>query len=115
MVEGINWSRKVYGNLSSTYQGHFTEEQPGSNITTTEQIKDFIRNEAWGHHAACSARIGSQLDPGAVVDSHFRVRGVKGLRVVDASIFPQLPGFSPVTSVYMISEKAADVIVADNA
>jgi choline dehydrogenase len=114
MLEGINWSRQVYGNLSSTFQGHFVEEQPGSNITTTEQIKDFIRNEAWGHHAACSARMGSPLDPGAVVDSHFRVRGVKGLRVVDASIFPQMPGFFPVTSVYMISEKAADVIIADN-
>ena len=114
LVEGIKWSREVYGNLSSTYQGHFVEEQPGSNVTATEDIKSFIRNQAWGHHAACTARMGSALDPGAVVDSHFRVRGVQGLRIVDASIFPQMPGFFPVTSVYMISEKAADVILADN-
>jgi choline dehydrogenase len=114
MVEAINWSRQVFGNLSSPYQGHFVEEQPGSGVTTTEQIKDFIRNEAWGHHAACSARMGPSSDPAAVVDSHFRVRGIEGLRIVDVSVFPQMPGFFPVSSVYMISEKAADVIMADN-
>ena len=113
-VEGIEWSRQVYGNLSSNFQGHFTEEIPGANVTTTEQIKDFIRNQAWGHHAACTAKMGAETDPMAVVDSKFRVRGVKGLRVVDASVFPEMPGFFPVVSVYMISEKAADVIFADN-
>jgi choline dehydrogenase-like flavoprotein len=49
----------------------------------------------------------------AVLDSNFRVRGVKGLRVVDASVFPKIPGFFIVTSVYMIGEKAADAILAD--
>ena len=111
-VEGIEWSRRVFENLSSNY--HFTEEIPGKNITTTEEIKEFIRNQAWGHHAACTAKIGAETDPTAVVDSNFRVRGVSGLRVVDASVFPQMPGFFPVVSVYMISEKAADVIVAGN-
>ncbi|PMD57998.1 uncharacterized protein K444DRAFT_533038, partial [Hyaloscypha bicolor E] len=53
-------------------------------------------------------------DPAAVVGSHFRLRSVEGLRIVDASVFPQTPGFFPVSSVYMISEKAADVIMADN-
>ena len=113
-VEGIEWSRQVYGNLSSTYQGHFTEEIPGSNITSTEDLKEFIRNQAWGHHAACTAKIGADSDPMAVVDSKFRVRGVDKLRIVDASIFPEMPGFFPVVSVYMIGEKAADVIFADN-
>jgi len=58
--------------------------------------------------------MGSAYDPTAVVDSEFRVRGVSGLRIVDASVFPQMPGFFPVVSVYMISEKAADVIIAAN-
>jgi choline dehydrogenase len=49
----------------------------------------------------------------AVLDSDFRVRGVSGLRVVDASVFPQIPGIFLVVPVYMISEKAADVILAD--
>ena len=48
---------------------------------------------------------------GGVVDSKFRVHGVNNLRVVDASIFPRIPGYFIVTSVYMIAEKAADVII----
>ena len=49
----------------------------------------------------------------AVLDARFRVRGTKGLRVADASVFPKIPGFFIVTSVYMVGEKAADVIHAD--
>jgi len=57
--------------------------------------------------------MGPADDPMAVVDQNFRVYGIKNLRVVDASIFPRIPGFFIVTSVYMISEKASDVILAD--
>lgn len=49
----------------------------------------------------------------ACLDSRFRVRGVEGLRVVDASVFPHIPGAFPVLPVYMISEKATDVILED--
>jgi choline dehydrogenase len=45
-----------------------------------------------------------------VLDSRFRVRGTTGLRVVDASVFPKIPGYFIVTAIYMISEKAFDVI-----
>jgi choline dehydrogenase-like flavoprotein len=48
-----------------------------------------------------------------VVDNGFRVHDVIGLRVVDASVFPRIPGFFIVSAVYMIGEKAADVILAD--
>ena len=47
------------------------------------------------------------------MDSRFRVRGVKGLRVVDASAFPRTPGVFPVVSTFMISEKASDVMKED--
>jgi choline dehydrogenase len=47
----------------------------------------------------------------AVVDSEFRVHGTQNLRVVDASVFPRIPGFFIVSAIYMISEKAADVIL----
>ena len=50
-----------------------------------------------------------------MLDSRFRVRGVPGLRVVDASVFPRIPGYFIVSAVYMASEKAADVILADAA
>jgi choline dehydrogenase len=42
------------------------------------------------------------------------VRGVSGLRVVDASVFPRIPGVFIVTNIYMVSEKAADVIADDH-
>jgi choline dehydrogenase len=68
-----------------------------------------VKDNAWGHHASCSCRIGKEAD-GGVLDSQFRVHGVKGLRVVDASIFPRIPGFFIVSSIYIAAEKAADVI-----
>jgi choline dehydrogenase len=115
LVEAVRLTRDIYKTLPSAYRGTFEEVYPGANITTTEDVKTFIRNEAWSHHASSTARIGADWDPYAVLDSHFRVRGVEGLRVVDASSLPRVPGFFPVTSVYMIGEKAADVILADNA
>ena len=57
--------------------------------------------------------MGSPDDRNAVVDSRFRVIGTQGLRIVDASIFPRIPGFFIVTPIYMISERAADVIEED--
>jgi choline dehydrogenase len=59
--------------------------------------------------------MGRADDPAAVVDSRFRVHGVKRLRIVDASVFPRVPGFFVAAPIYMISEKASDVILADAA
>ena len=53
------------------------------------------------------------VDDLAVVDPELRVRGVERLRVVDASVFPYIPGFFIVTPVYMIAEKASEVILAE--
>ena len=86
---------------------------PGAQISTREQLKEFIRNEAWGHHASCTCKIGTREDRMAVLDSNFRVYGTRNLRVVDASVFPHIPGFFIVTAIYMISEKASDAILAD--
>ena len=55
----------------------------------------------------------SRSDPNAVLDSKFRVRGTSGLRVVDASVFPKIPGFFIVVPIYMVSEKATDVLLAE--
>jgi choline dehydrogenase len=52
-------------------------------------------------------------DQGGVVDSRFRVHGIRNLRIVDASIFPRIPGYFIVTPIYMIAEKATDVILDD--
>jgi choline dehydrogenase len=78
-----------------------------------DRLREWASNNAWGHHASCTCKMGAPEDRDAVVDSRFRVIGTKGLRIVDASVFPRIPGFFIVTPIYMISEKAADVIVED--
>jgi choline dehydrogenase len=55
--------------------------------------------------------MGRATDPNAVVDGTFSVIGVQNLRVVDASVFPRIPGFFIVTPIYMIAEKASEVIL----
>ncbi len=85
----------------------------GVNLATDAGVDQFVQDRAWGHHASCTCKIGGDDDAMAVLDSRFRVRGVKGLRVVDASVFPRIPGFFVVMPIYMIAEKAADAILAD--
>ena len=89
-----------------------SEEVPGAAIETDEQLAQFVRDHAWGHHACGTCAIGMRA-AGGVLGSDFRVHGTAGLRVVDASVFPRIPGYFIASAVYMIAEKAADVILAD--
>ncbi len=114
LVESVELARDMF-RKSLPLAGKFRETWPGENVKSKEDIDRWVRNEAWGHHASCTCPIGRDDDPMAVLDSNFRVRGVDGLRVVDASVFPKIPGFYIAVPIYMISEKAADVIAADAA
>jgi choline dehydrogenase len=101
--------------LSRSYE-HLVDEEtyPGRDkVRTRDDIREYIRNNAWGHHASCTCKIGADDDPMAVLDGDFRVRGTKGLRVVDASVFPRIPGLFIVSAVYMIAEKASEVILRE--
>ncbi len=110
VVEGIKFVREMTAPLKK--QGLIAEEElPGEAIQSDEQLADFVRYNAWGHHASCSCPMGDQAK-GGVVNGDFEVHGTKNLRIVDASVFPKIPGFFIVSSVYMIGEKAADVISA---
>lgn len=88
------------------------EELPGAHVETDQQLADYVRGHAWGHHASCSCAIGTRAENG-VLDAGLRVHGVTGLRVADASVFPRIPGFFIASAVYMVGEKAADMILAD--
>jgi choline dehydrogenase-like flavoprotein len=110
VVEGIRFVRKLTEPLRA--RGLLAaEEVPGADLTSDDALRGFVRDRAWGHHASCTCAIGPRQS-GGVLDSAFRVHGTQGLRVVDASIFPRIPGFFIVTAIYMAAEKAADVILA---
>ncbi|KAK8224235.1 hypothetical protein BKA81DRAFT_349664 [Phyllosticta paracitricarpa] len=110
ILEGLKYSRNAFNDLIPL-DGSFSEAWPGEAVSSDEQLKQFVRDEAWGHHASCTCPIGADDDESAVLNGDFQVRGVEGLRVVDASSFPKIPGFYIALPIYMISEKAADVII----
>jgi choline dehydrogenase-like flavoprotein len=109
VIDGIKFVREISADMIKS--GLIAEEHwPGDRVKTDDQLRDFVRDNAWGHHASGSCPIGPQAG-GGVLSSDFRVHGTRGLRVVDASVFPRIPGFFIVSAVYMIGEKAADVIL----
>jgi len=110
VVTGIEFARAINEKAKRVVRA---ELSPGPSVRTREDLRAFVRDQAWGHHASGTCKIGPPSDPMAVVDSRFRVHGVPGLRVVDASVFPRIPGFFIATPTYMISEKASDVILQD--
>ncbi len=61
-------------------------------------------------HLAGTARMGPPSDPGAVVDQRLRVRGVRGLRVVDTSVLPRVPSRGPAATAVMLGERAAELM-----
>ena len=82
-------------------------------LTDDEKLEAFVRKAAVGvWHASCTCRMGSPDDPMSVTDNAGRVRGVDGLRVVDASIFPVVPSANTNFPVLMTAEKCADAILA---
>ncbi|OJJ71801.1 hypothetical protein ASPBRDRAFT_43172 [Aspergillus brasiliensis CBS 101740] len=98
------------------------ETLPGRNVTSYEELRQYVLDTSWGHHAVGSCRIGrvkhsdsfdddNNDDEGAVVDAKFRVKGIHGLRVVDASVLPRPLGTFPVLGVYMLAEKAVGDIL----
>ncbi|MGB0909490.1 MAG: GMC family oxidoreductase [Nitrospirales bacterium] len=110
VVDGIKTARRIMKRADKVVD---KEVVPGPEHETDDKLRQFVKDNAWGHHASCTCKMGQNDDPMAVVDGNFRVHGTKNLRVVDASVFPRIPGFFIVTSIYMISEKATDVILAD--
>ena len=108
-VEGIRLVRRLSAGMKPRLI--VEEEMPGERVTSDDDLAQFVRDHAWGHHASCTCAIGPEAG-GGVLTSDFRVHRTERLRVVDASAFPRIPGLFIVSAIYMIAEKAADVIAA---
>ena len=108
LTEAVNLARDAFDRQLV----NITEVLPGPAVQSKDQIANYAKETAWGHHASSTCPIGADNDPMAVLDSSFRVRGTAGLRVVDASVYPRIPGTFTAVSTYMVAEKAADVILS---
>jgi 4-pyridoxate dehydrogenase len=85
---------------------------PGAAVTTESDLEAYVRKTAvTAHHPCGTCRMGPASGSASVVDSELRVHGIEGLRVVDASVFPDLVGGNINAPVIMIAERAADFIL----
>ncbi|MEM7224506.1 MAG: GMC family oxidoreductase N-terminal domain-containing protein [Pseudomonadota bacterium] len=111
LVEGMTHMRKVVA--QPAFRGIAGPElSPGPEILADEDMRAAVRDLCTtGHHPACTARMGRDGDPGAVLDSEFRVRGIENLRVVDASALPDMISGNINAPVIMMAERAADMIL----
>jgi choline dehydrogenase len=109
LVLGFKMARAILGKPAF---GPFrlSEFHPGEHVQTDDHIKDYIRmNAETIYHPVGTCKMGD--DDMAVVDAELKVRGIKGLRVVDASIMPTIISGNTNAAITMIAEKAADMIL----
>ena len=109
MIEAARQSRRIFAQVPfDRYRG--TEIHPGVDIDDDAAAEAFVRRKAETvYHPVGTCRMGTDDD--AVVDSEMRVRGIHGLRVVDASVMPCLPGGNTNAPTIMIAERAADLML----
>ncbi len=109
-IRGLRAIRDIYGRepLRSLLAD---EVLPGANLASDADLERFIRDSgAITQHAVGTCKMGIESDAEAVVDAALKVRGVDALRVIDASIMPDIPGGNTNAPAIMIAEKGADLI-----
>ncbi|WP_116213491.1 GMC family oxidoreductase [Streptomyces olivoreticuli] len=112
LVDGIRIAREIAKSepLATWLK---REVCPGPEITSDEEIGEYARKVAHTvYHPAGTCRMGAADDPGAVVDPQLRVRGLEGVRIADASVFPTMPAVNPMIGVLMVGEKCAALLAA---
>jgi choline dehydrogenase len=110
MLECVRLSREIFAQPAfAPYRGE--EIFPGDGVQDEAALVEFIRRKAESiYHPVGTCRMGAEDDPMAVVDPQLRVRGVQGLRVIDASVMPKLIGGNTNAPTMMIAERASDLI-----
>jgi len=111
LVEGMRIARRIVGQPAMQRYVQ-SETSPGRDVETFDQWLDFARrNGQTIYHPIGTCRMGA--DDLAVTDERLRVRGLAGLRVVDASVMPSMVSGNTQGAVMMVAEKAADLIAED--
>ena len=115
MREGVRITREILAQRAfDGFRG--PEMTPGADRTSDAAIDAFVRERSETcYHPCGTCRMGAEADPDAVVDPSLRVRGIEGLRVVDASIMPTVVSGNLNAPTIMIAEKAADMILGRQA
>jgi choline dehydrogenase len=114
LIAGVRRAREILNHpvLAPVVVG--PEAVPGANVTSDEDIWKYIQGGARTiSHVSCTCKMGKKEDKMAVIDSKGLVFGVQKLRVVDASGIPFLPPGHPMSTVYALAEKMADVILGE--
>ncbi|MFI1796759.1 GMC family oxidoreductase [Streptomyces sp. NPDC020379] len=113
LVDGIKIAREIA--RTEPLAGWLKREVcPGPEITSDEEISEYARKVAHTvYHPAGTCRMGAADDPQAVVDPELRIRGLEGVRIADASVFPAMPAVNPMIGVLMVGEKCAELLVSD--
>ncbi|MFC7217398.1 GMC family oxidoreductase [Streptomyces polyrhachis] len=110
LVDGIRIAREIAA--TEPLAGWLTREVcPGPEITGDEELSAYARSVAHTvYHPAGTCRMGAPDDGLAVVDPDLRVRGLAGVRIADASVFPTMPAVNPMIGVLMVGEKCAELL-----
>ena len=110
MLAGLKLARRI-ADRPAMREWVARELAPGPDAVTDDDLIDYVhKTHNTVYHPAGTAKMGSSDDPMAVLDSELRVRGVRNLRVVDASAMPKLPTVNPNITVMTMAEKCADLI-----
>ena len=113
MREGLKLGREVLAQTAFK-KFHRREDLPGDHIRSDAELDEFIRGDASSAFHPCgTARMGADGDDRAVVDLELKFRGIESLRIVDASVIPAVPSANINACVFMIAEKAADLILGN--
>jgi choline dehydrogenase len=110
LVDGIRIAREIA--KTEPLAGWLKREVcPGPEILGDAELSEYARKVAHTvYHPAGTCRIGAEADELAVVDPELRVRGLDGIRIADASVFPTMPAVNPMIGVLMVGERAVDLI-----
>ncbi|MFJ3599211.1 GMC family oxidoreductase [Streptomyces sp. NPDC090126] len=110
IVDGLKVAREVAA-TAPLRDWLVREVAPGPGVTSDADLSEYGRRVAHTvYHPAGTCRMGAPDDPMAVCDPALRLRGVDGVRIVDASVFPTMPTINPMVTVLLVAERAADLI-----